>query len=132
MVAQLEAGMLLRDVRAHTLEDREVYASDFRGRRNLVLIFPGQEREEFGLLNELRQHATDLQEEEAIVLIADGDNEAGRYGTISPEGRRIAAVYVADRYGEVYFTAHCEPGKTLPGAAEVLDWLRFINAQCPE
>ena len=132
-IAQLERGMMVRDLPARTPEGREVHASDFRGRRNLVLIVPGQGGEELGLLDELRLGAADLQEEEAVVLIADEDDESCRlYGAVSPEGHRIAALYIADRYGEIYFVAHSQPGHALPGAAEVLDWLRFINAQCPE
>jgi hypothetical protein len=47
--AQLERGMIVRDVLAHTPEGRQVYASDFRGRRNLVLIFPGQDKGQSGV-----------------------------------------------------------------------------------
>lgn len=129
----LERGMLLRDVPAQTFDGHSVSVSDFRGRRNLVLILPGMQGEEASLLSELRQSAAELQEEEAVVLIADPSDDAHRhYGAASPEGSRIAAVYIADRYGEIYFAAHSGPGDSLPAAAEMLEWLRFINAQCPE
>jgi peroxiredoxin len=129
----LERGMLLRDLPVHTFDGHSVSVSDFRGRRNFVLVFPGLRGEESSLLNELRQSAAELQEEEAIVLIADAPDDARRhYGAASPEGSRIAALYVADRYGEIYFAAHNGPGDSLPPAAEILEWLRFINAQCPE
>jgi hypothetical protein len=39
---------------------------------------------------------------------------------------------VSDRYGEIFFAAHSGRGESLPSAAELLDWVRFINSQCPE
>ncbi len=129
----LDRGMMLRDLQAQTLDGRSVCASDFRGRRNLVLIFPGAEAEESILLNELKQRTADLQQEEAVVLVgsdAPADIRS-HYGALSPAGR-IAALYVTDRYGEIYYSARCEVGGALPSAAEVLGWLEFINSQCPE
>ncbi len=130
----LERGMLVHDLPAQTLDGGPVHASDFRGRRNLVLIFPGVTAEESLLVRELRQQAADLQEEEAVALLAaDVPAELlGYYGAISNRGERRPALYITDRYGEIYYAAHGESGGTLPSAAEVLDWLRFINSQCPE
>ncbi len=125
----LERGMLLRDLPARTLDGHAVHASDFRGRRNLVLIFPGAAAEESPLINDFRQRASDLHEEEAVVLIADAPPDIrSYYGAIQPSGKNEPALYITDRYGEIYYGVH---GGALP-AAEILDWLRFINSQCPE
>ena|SRR5512146_1424220 len=129
----LERGMMLRDLRARALDARSVQASDFRGRRNLLLIFPGAAGEEADLLHELRHSAAELQEEEAVVLLADtSDDRDNFYGARTADNERIAALYITDRYGEIYFSAHPGRGESLPGADETLGWLRFINAQCPE
>jgi hypothetical protein len=125
----LDRGMLLRDLPATTLARESVRVSDFRGRRNLVLVFSGDDREEAPLLVALRAAQADLQEEEAVVLIANAAGELREiYGAISPQGHPLAAVFITDRYGEIFFAAR----GTLPDVPAVLDWLRFINAQCPE
>ncbi len=126
--------MMLRDFTAPTLEGERVQLSNLRGRRNLVLIFAGTNGEEWRLLSELRALGNDLHEEEAVVaLVADPDAEARAwYGATAADGTPRAALYITDRYGEIYFVAHPERGQPLPSAAEVLDWLRFINSQCPE
>ncbi len=117
--------MMLRDLSARTLDGRAVQASDFRGRRDLVLIFGGREET---LIGTLRASASELQEEEAVVLLADPTTtDREYYGAVNN-----SALYITDRYGEIYFAAHRRPGEPLPGVAEILGWLRFINAQCPE
>lgn len=130
----LERGMMLRDISATTLEGVPAWLSDFRGRRNLVLIFAGTNGEEGRLLSELRQSREELREEEAVVaILSDADPESRAwYGALTAGGAPHAALYITDRYGEIYFAAHPERGQPLPSAAEVLDWLRFINSQCPE
>ena len=130
----LAPRMLLRDIAATTLEGIAVHLSDFRGRRNLVLIFAGTDAEESRLLQELRHTPAVLQEEESVVVtVADPDRAIRSwYGALAPDGTPAAALYVADRYGEIFFSAHPGRGRALPSAAEVLDWLRFINSQCPE
>lgn len=121
MAATLTAGTLLRDISARTLDGRLANVSDFRGRRNLVLVFPGDDTAT--LLERLRSRSEELAAEEAMVLIAaDADREL--YNVPS------SAIFISDRYGEIFFTArHPVP---LPDVQEVLKWLEFINAQCPE
>ncbi len=119
--------MMLRDLPARTLDGSLAHASDFRGRRNIVLIFPAAR--EPALVQELRHHCEELREEEAVVLLANPPDEmAAFYGV---DGGN-PALYIADRYGEIYFAAHPRAAEPWPSTAEILDWLRFINAQCPE
>jgi hypothetical protein len=114
-------GALLRDISARTLNGEDVSISDFRGRRDLVLIFPGPDADR--LVQALRGHTDDVRSEEAVVLIAP-DSARELYAAPS------SAVFLTDRFGEIFFSArHPE---ALPDAAEVLRWLEFINAQCPE
>jgi len=126
--------MMLRDLTTPTLDGERVQLSDLRGRRNLVLIFAGTDAEEARLISELQGCGETLREEETVVAIfaaADADTRAW-YGALAEDGTPRAALYISDRYGEIYFAAHPEPGQALPSAAEALEWLRFINAQCPE
>jgi len=114
-------GALLRDIPARTLDGREVLLSDFRGRRNIVLIFPDEDVQQ--VLDELRKESA-LAAEETVVLAGTSDAARDVYGAPS------SAIFITDRYGEIFFSArHPEP---LPDAAEVLKWLEFINSQCPE
>jgi peroxiredoxin len=56
-----------------------------------------------------------------------------RYGVMAGQDSAGAAVFVADRYGEVQERWLAGAGHDgLPNQTEVLDSLRFIGIQCPE
>jgi hypothetical protein len=116
---ELTRGAMLRDINVVAADGGRVQVSDFRGRRNIVLMFEPAP----ALLNELAHAADELREEEAVVLTVPADDGAcrERYGIA---GR---AVFISDRYGEIYFTT-----EQLPPISDIMDWLRFINSQCPE
>ena len=121
MAVALERGAILRDVPARTLDGRDIHVSELRGRRNIVLVFPGPETT--ALVDRLGGQLDELATEEAVVLIA---SETARRVYDAP----TSAVFITDRYGEIFFSArHPE---LIPDAREVLKWLEFINAQCPE
>jgi hypothetical protein len=133
-ITQLDRGMLLRDIPIVTLDGAPAWLSDFRGRRNVVLIFAGTDAEEARLISELRECKDAVREEEAVAAIFTGADAAirGCYGALDERDTPAAALYISDRYGEIFFAAHVRRGQPLPSAAEVLEWLRFINSQCPE
>jgi peroxiredoxin len=116
---ELTRGAMLRDITVTAAEGRRVQISDFRGRRNIVLVFEPAPV----LLSELTKAGDELREEEAVVLTVPEDDRASR------ERYAIAgsAVFISDRYGEIYFSA-----EQLPPISDIMDWLRFINSQCPE
>ncbi len=117
----LTRGALVRDITAFDTGPRPVphQLSDFRGRRNLVLVFPPAG----ALLAELAKANDELREEEAVVLTVPEDDLRARelYGITR------SAIFITDRYGEIFFASE-QP----PAISEIMDWLRFINAQCPE
>lgn len=41
-------------------------------------------------------------------------------------------VLVADRWGEIYFVAGGERVAGLPPVSELLEWLRYVQHECPE
>ena len=43
-----------------------------------------------------------------------------------------AAGIAADEWGEIFFAAEAGAGHELPGADELVDWMRFAAIQCPE
>ncbi len=121
--ATVSRGSILRDTSAVTFDGARVYLSDFRGHRNIVLIFA--DAATAPLLRDLGSANSELSEEQATVLSATDEQARQAYGV------KQGAVFIADRWGEVYFVATIPPER-LPGVAEILDWLRFINSQCPE
>jgi hypothetical protein len=53
-------------------------------------------------------------------------------GAVDAAGCATPAVFVTDRFREIYATYVSSEGSALPSAEKVIDWLRFINIQCPE
>jgi hypothetical protein len=52
--------------------------------------------------------------------------------TTQIEGVPSPGVVVADRWGEVYYVQAADRASQLPAPAELLEWLRFVQIQCPE
>jgi hypothetical protein len=42
------------------------------------------------------------------------------------------SVVIADRWGEVQFAIHEAAARDLPAVDEIIDWLRYVQHQCPE
>jgi peroxiredoxin len=122
MAETLTRGTLLRDIPVRTVDGRDAFISEYRGKRNVVVVFFGEgERQDTGAVT---PDDAALAEEEAVLLIATAKAARALYD--APK----SALFIADRYGEIFFSVrHPEP---LPDAAEVLKWLEFINLQCPE
>jgi hypothetical protein len=47
-------------------------------------------------------------------------------------GHRAMAIYITDRFGEVFAVYREAVGQTMPSVQEIVKWLTFINIQCPE
>ncbi len=132
-----------------------VRLSDYRGRSNLVLIFTDDRTETRQLLVDMAGQYAQIKDEQAQVLavlksrqqasgakqelqlpypvLADDDGRAHRRaGAVDLQGHNSAAVYVTDRFGEVFGVYRTRDGQSLPTVAEILDWLEFVNSQCPE
>ncbi len=149
-------GELLPDVTLATATGRQVRISDYRGQRALVLLFLGESRDVglIELLWALADRYTEIRQEEAEVLVivpgartaaeaiarapralpppfpilVDEDGRAHRaYGAATS-----GALYIADRYGEIYFARAITEGGEWPSVEHILSWVRFTEAQCPE
>ncbi len=149
-------GYRLRDFSLPSLDGKQVGSSGFRGRSNLVLLFAGRAESKFPLLSEISMRYSELAEEDAkavaivqdtreaasqlaqalhlpFSVLVDHDGRVHReFGAADSEGRPAPALYVTDRYGEVFGAFRTAAGQPLPAFDEVLNWLEFVNSQCPE
>ena len=144
-------GITLPDV-----DGSSVLLERYRGRKNLVVVFAGDKVGEApitGLLGELDSRAEEFASEVAQVLLVvpwrpaavgrrsrsafpvlldDGARIHREVGAIDAAGKAAPAVFVTDRFREIYAAYVAGPGSAPLGAKEILDWLVFINIQCPE
>lgn len=128
----------------------------YRARANLVLIFAGDElgRSPLArLLEELVARTGTLEAELTQVVVVAASrpaedfprgqgplllvlDEAARVhrqvGATDPDGKPAPAVFVTDRFREIFAAYLPGHGPALPSAQEIIEWLVFINLQCPE
>lgn len=154
-------GALLPDTALRAPSGDPVDLGEHGAPRNLVLVLLGAgpiSEPLARLLSELAQSRAALDEEEARVFVvrADGaapgetdpssvewrraftllvDRDATLHralGAASAAGEAAPAVCITDRYREIYHVAREREAGWPPTAKDVLDWLVFINIQCPE
>lgn len=66
---------------------------------------------------------------DALTILIDTDGDARRRCGVA-EGE--AAVFIADRWGQIYRVVRAAKDDGLPPPREIRDWLRFLATQCPE
>jgi peroxiredoxin len=122
----------------------------------MVLVFTGESDSAAELLSELRRRQRDLATKQtrilAIVagsqqraselkhdsspdfeLLVDVDGSVHRSMAAEELSEHLLpAVFVTDRFGEVFAAYKAGQGNSLPGVEEILSWIEFINRQCPE
>lgn len=149
-------GQRLRDFELRSANDRSIRLSDYRGRSNLVLIFADGRKQTIELLSQLATAYEHVKDEGAEILtigqdsreqcanfkerlrlpfpiLADEDGRIHReVGAVDEQGRAAAAIYITDRFGEVFGIYRTREGNKLPTVADLLNWLEFVNSQCPE
>lgn len=149
---------LIPPLTARALAGQMVRAWDFKQKRNLVIAFLDAlhpKSEDF--LKRLAARAAEMAEQEAVVLIVfsqtpsatllaqlpaefvvtmDVNGRAARVylgeDAFGPSGQQQSGVFVADRYGELYAQWIVPASEALPGAGEILSWLRQIELACEE
>jgi len=149
-------GQLMRDFELVSTEGRKISVSDYRGRSNLTLVFAGGDSQGLELLTRIANSYTKIQEEQTEVLaivqcsnekaarvkdearakfpvLIDRDGRIHRLmGAQDRRGQAEMAVYVTDRFGEVFATFRESEKQAMPGVQEIREWLTFVNSQCPE
>ena len=141
-----------------TADGRTFGTWGYKGRWNLVLYFVDNLScphcaEELRSLTEAYERLRDQQAEVLVIAPSSLDQTGGpvaaldmpfpvlvdadlivygRYGALEYGGLPMAAVFVADRYGEIFAVSVSGPGHQLLTVDEILSWLRLVEIQCPE
>ena len=148
-------GYLIRDFTLENSAGENIRISSFRGRANLLLVFPGYSEGMRAFLEDAARHSREFSDQEAtlVAVIAYGPEEREILTTVAPsilvlhdrthsayrlsgaldeEGKLIPLVYLTDRFGEIVLS-YSLPGNTMPpNVDQVLRTLEFLNHQCPE
>jgi peroxiredoxin len=149
-------GLRLNDFQLPATSGKKVSLSDYRGHTNLVLIAAGGGAGTDTLLVSLAKQYSKIEELQAAVLLivqrpveaaawkskrlhlpyltlVDGDGRVhSELGATAVNGTSRFAIYVTDRFGEVFGAYRLRDLSLLPSVKDILDWLEFINSQCPE
>ena len=65
-------------------------------------------------------------------VLADTDMHVhNSVGASDAQGVPAAALYIADRFLEVFATWRTGAGDRLPDISDVLSWLTYLDSQCP-
>jgi peroxiredoxin len=145
-------GHRLYDFELSSALGKKIHLSDYRGRSNLVLVFADDSSKTTKLLVELERQYGDIKGEDAEVLVVVRlslqrsaelkkqlklpypilvDEDGHAHQGVRATGRDVPAIYVTDRFGEIFGAYRISDGG-LPEVSEILKWLEFVNAQCPE
>jgi len=139
-------GVRIRDYALIDADGNSLTLSNFRGKRNLVLIFAGARETGEEVANQLGSFDQEFGDADALAIVIVADEPAwgsGRSHVLIASdidaiahkeiGGPHAAVkfvqrcYITDRFGEVCAALH-----EIPPVSEMLRWLDYINSECPE
>lgn len=148
------AGEMMPDCTLVSMNGKRIRVSDYRGRRNLVLIFCARDnsKEIRSFLRQVFEQRSEFegQEVQMLVIVLDADeksefllnlpfqvvrDEKGHAhdlaGVAGNEKDFRPVVYVVDRYGEIQHVWR-DIDASCANVATILDWVRYINLECPE
>lgn len=109
--------------RIRDLDHRYVAYPEIWQRKNLLLILlphaASKEDEEYAAA--LRSHMPALTAHDTVCVMSRD----------AVEGLPRPGVVVADRWGEIHYAAGGRVDD-LPAPSEIIEWLRYVQVQCPE
>lgn len=147
-------GEMMPDFALVSINGKRARISDYRGRRNLVLIFcaRGNSKQTRNSLRQLFEQRSEFEGEEAqvLVIVPDADDRAelprdlplavqldeeghahdlARVPVNEKDFRPV--IYIVHRYGKIRVI--CRAGKpSCANAGAILEWVQHINLECPE
>ena len=119
----LEAGGQVPHFRVRTVDGGEAAYADLWQRKNLLLVLlPDEGLSGAGPYEAaMRERMPELIAHDTVVVITRD----------RVPGAPHPGVVVADRWGEVHFVSGGPPDR-LPAPADLVEWLRYVQVQCPE
>src|SRR6185437_10237979 len=82
-----------------------------------------------------REQAQAIRSREQLPFLVMADSQGAVHrslGALDQRGAPRLAVYVTDRYAEVFAAFRTAQGDAAPSVQDIVGWLQFINRQCPE
>lgn len=150
-------GARLPNLSLESVHGKTVRINDYRHRCNLIVAFTADvdSAASTRLLPRLVEHDSDFDFEDARILaivhgtpaeaaqlqqqhnlpfpiLVDEDGGAHRTAAAWTADHPAPSIYVLDRYGKIYAAYRASEETTLPTVDEIVEWLRFVNLQCPE
>ena len=151
-------GHLMPEFTLASSDGKQVSLYDYRGHANLTLFFAGraQDSAEDPLLSALPKCYREIKDtdSEAVVVVAESVGRAEEFhrkmhfpfpvlsdpdmrvhksvGAVGAQAVPASALYITDRFLEVFAAWHTGTGDCLPDISEVLSWLTYLDSQCPE
>ena len=151
-------GHLMPDFTLSSSDGKQVSLYDYRGRCNLAIYFAGSAQDSVNspLLSALAKRYGEIAEIDSEVLVvlaestvqADGfqhkmhfpfpvlsDPDMKVHNMVGASGAQAvpaAALYITDRFLEVFAVWRTGAGECLPDISDVLSWLTYLDSQCPE
>jgi hypothetical protein len=103
--------------------ERCEYATLWQRMNLLLVVIPtARSSQRDAYVADLEAHMADLTAHETACVITS-DNVSGL---------QCPAIVIADRWGEMGFLAQPQRLEDLPGVDALIDWLRHVQARCPE
>lgn len=151
-------GHLMPDFTLSSSDGKQVSLYDYRGRANLALFFAGRAQDagddallsalvaRYGeiaqtdsevvvVLAESVAHADELRRKMHFPLSVLSDPDMQVHNLVGAAGAQAvpaSALYITDRFLEVFAVWRTGIGDRLPDISEVLSWLAYLDSQCPE
>ncbi len=117
-------------VEARRLDGTTVHYRDVWQRQNAVFVSLPDDPSADDYLETLRAAEDDIKAEAAVVLVLRHSTEPG--SVQPPPPLPLSSVAVADRWGEIRVLAERDAPGSLPAPGEIIEWLRFLESECPE
>ena len=120
----LKSGDRIPHFEVTTHDGSRVRYADLWQSKNLLLVaLSAANRQSTGLyLSGILEHLTELTAHDTACVATFDD----------VPNVRPPAVAIADRWGEVHFAVETDTVKELPDVEELVEWLRYVQYQCPE
>jgi peroxiredoxin len=119
----LQTGDLVPHFTVTTFSGESFDYSDIWQRKNLVLVLlPQAESATSTKVDQLTARMSELTGDDSACVIT-----RGRVSGVPSPG-----VVVVDRWGEIRHLAHGNTLDDLPGPDDLIEWLRYVQHQCPE